>query len=437
MTPSLHSIRSVAVHYGQGVQSVEVPQENMGQVLRATELPPIHNPALALRQALRAPISSKPLKELARGKQSCCIVVSDQTRPVPNALVLPVLIDELNEAGISSNAITLLIANGTHEAVPETNFVDLLGEEVMNAGVQIVNHSAYNPKELMYLGNVVYNTPVFVNRRYITADLKIVTGLVEPHFMAGYSGGRKSICPGITGIDTIKIFHSTQAILHPKSRSCSLVGNPLNEIAYAAADLAGCDFMVNVTINEHRQITGIYAGSIRDAHQRACEAVGHSAQVWIRRRASIVITSGGGYPLDQNYYQTIKGMVEALPALKRRGTLIIASQCAAGLGKDDFSKLLKELKGSSNDAFIMKYSQKENFRSDQWQVIELIKVLRHVGSLYLLSNLAQADYDLTQTEPIRSLNEGLEVALRTHGKTSLVHVIPDGPYVVPKLADDL
>ena len=116
-----------------------------------------------------------------------------------------------------------------------------------------------------------------MNKRYITADLKIVTGLVEPHFMAGYSGGRKSICPGITGIDTIKIFHSTQVILHPKSRSCSLVGNPLNEIAYAAADLAGCDFMVNVTINEHQQIAGIYAGSIRDAHQRACEAVGHSA----------------------------------------------------------------------------------------------------------------------------------------------------------------
>ena len=437
MTPSIHSIRSIAVHYGQEVQSVGVPRGNMGQVLRAVELTPIHNPALALRQALRTPISSKPLKELARGKRSCCIVVSDQTRPVPNSLILPVLIDELKEAGISSDAITILIANGTHEAVPESDFADLLGEEVVSEGVQIVNHSAYSPKELVYLGNTVYNTPVFINRRYITADLKIVTGLVEPHFMAGYSGGRKSICPGIAGIDTIKVFHSTQVILHPKARSCSLVGNPLNEIAYAVADLAGCDFMVNVTISERRQITGIYAGSIRDAHQRACEAVGRSAQVWIRQRAPIVITSGGGYPLDQNYYQTIKGMVEALPALKKKGALIIASQCAAGLGKVDFSELLKELKGSSNDAFIMKYSKEENFRSDQWQVIELVKVLKYVGSLYLLSNLTQPDLDLTQAEPIRSLNEGLEAALRTHGKATLVHVIPDGPYVVPKLAGGL
>lgn len=425
-------VQSIEVRYGRGFQSVEVPLDNLGQILCTAETTPIHNPALVLSQAVRSPISTRPLKELARGKHTCCILVSDQTRPVPNSVILPVLIDELNRGGISNDAITLLIANGTHDPVPETRFVNLLGEETMGAGVQIMNHSAYNYKDLVYLDDVICGTPVFVNSRYVSADLKIVTGLVEPHFMAGYSGGRKSICPGIVGIDTLKTFHGTQVLLHPKSRSCALIDNPVNEIACAVADLVGCDFMVNVTVNSNWGITGVYAGCLRDAHQRACSAVSQSAQVCVAQRAPIVITSGGGYPLDQSYYQTIKGMVEALPALEKEGTLIIASQCSAGIGKDVFAELLEEFKYSSSNTFIAKYRKVKNFRSDQWQVIELIKVLGHVGFVYLLSDLSPSEFELTQAEPIRSLEEGLRTSLKIHGGASPVHVIPEGPYVVPK-----
>jgi nickel-dependent lactate racemase len=423
----------VNVRYGNTFKSVDVPENAL--VLKKSDVSRVENVEDKIKKVLNEPIGTPPLIEIAKGRKNACIIVSDITRPVPNSIILPPLIEVLERAGISDT--TILIANGTHDPVPEDMFEELLGKETLKHNVKIVNHDAYDNSKLVNLGMAVHNCPSIVNETYIQSDLKICTGLIEPHFMAGFSGGRKSICPGITGMETLKVFHGVDAMAHPLSKSCSLDGNPVDEIAKSVAKMAGCDFMLNVTLDDERKITGIFAGDLFKAHKVGCDYAAKTSIVEVEKPADVVITSNGGYPLDQNYYQTAKGLVEAAEIVKPNGVIIMSSECKMGVGKKTFQKLLLELKEKGTKAFLESHKTSETFESDQWEVQKISQVLEKTRNIFLLSKLKENDYPLTFAKKISSLNEGLEKAKEITGDNPIIVVIPEGPYVVSRIKNDL
>ncbi len=261
----------VNIRYGKNFKNVDLPENVL--ILKKPETQPIRDPIDEIKESFQSPILSRPLIDIAKGKRNACMVVSDTTRPVPNSIILPPLIEVLEQAGIRDEDITILIATGTHDPVPEEMFEELLGSDTLKHKLRIINHNAYDDSMIVDLGKGAYDCPALINKIYAESDLKICTGLIEPHFMAGFSGGRKSICPGITGIETLKIFHSVDAMGHPLSKSCSLDGNPVDEMAKSVSKIAGCDFMVNVSLDDQRRITGIFSGDLFKAHEAGCKFV--------------------------------------------------------------------------------------------------------------------------------------------------------------------
>ena len=423
---------NVKIRYGKGFKEVKLP--NGAIVLKKPKTEIISDPLSEIRRVLNRPIASRTLLEIADGKRDACIVVSDTTRPVPNSIILPPMIETLERAGIQDKDITILIANGTHDPVPQSMFEELLGRETLTHNVKIVNHNAYDDSMLVDLGKAAYGCPVVINKLYMQSSLKICTGLIEPHFMAGYSGGRKSICPGITGIETLKVFHSVDAMGHPLSKSCSLVGNPVDEIAKSVASIAGCDFMLNVTLDDQRRITGIFAGDLFEAHKLGCDFVAKTSIVEMEKAADIVVTSNGGYPLDQNYYQTAKGLVEAAEVVKPNGVIVMASECRFGLGKETFRKLMGELREKGTKDFLEAHRTSQTFESDQWEVQKISQVLDKTRNIFLLSELNDEDYELTFAQRISSLDEGIKMAKKIVGENPFIVAIPEGPYVVSRIS---
>ena len=421
----------VRIKYGETYKYLAL-KENF-EVLKIPRVKTLLDARGEIEKALDKPIGTSPLREIARGRKDACIVVSDTTRPVPNALILPPILKTLKMAGIALGNVTILIATGTHEPVPPEMFERLLGKEVVESGVKIVNHDAFDNSKLTDMGTAVHGCPAVLNKLYVKSDLKICTGLIEPHYMAGFSGGRKSICPGITGIETVKVFHGVEAMAHPLSKNCSLNGNPVDEMAKDIARIAGCDFILNVTLDDKRKVTGIFAGDLFKAHDAGCEFAKTYSTVEIEREADIVVTSNGGYPLDQNYYQTSKGLVSAAEILREDGVIIMVSECRYGLGKPIFRKLMKELKEIGTKAFLDAHRTPQTVESDQWGVQKISQVLEKTRNILLLSTLNDEDVNLTFAKKICSLKKGLRVAERLIGKNPFTVVVPDGPYVIGKV----
>lgn len=420
----------VIIPYGKSEKEVILDDRLNIKVLRKSKIAGLKNVKDVIKKSLISPIGTPSLYSIAKGKKNCCIVISDTTRPVPNYLLLPPIINTLKLAGMKEESITILIANGSHNPVPEDLFEELVGEEVLKYNVNIINHDAYDENHLKNIGKVSLDCPVIINKKYLESDLKICTGLIEPHFMAGYSGGRKSICPGIVGIETLKVFHGVEAMGDPNSKSCQLENNPVDKIAKEVALMAGCDFILNVSLNEEKEITGVFSGDIFKAHQLGCKQVANGSIVEIEEPVDIVITSNGGYPLDQNFYQTVKGLVEASQILKPSGVIIMVSECKAGVGKEEFKELLLELKKVGINQFLKNHSSSGTFKSDQWEVQKLIEVLKKTNNILLFSSLEEEDYKYTFANNIKTLEEGLERALKLKGDNAKIAVIPEGPYVV-------
>jgi nickel-dependent lactate racemase len=333
--------------------------------------------------------------------------------------------------GIRRSDITILIATGMHRPCESRELLELLGEDLIQK-YKVVNHRAEMPSTLDQIGFTLKGARIEVNRIYAQADLKILTGLIEPHFMAGYSGGRKSICPGIMGLDTFRYSHGIECLEHPRATNCVLDGNPFHEEAVEVAKVAGCDFILNVVLDEQRRLSGVFAGDIFAAHETGCEFVARYFKMPIIEPAEIVVTTNAGAPLDINFYQTVKGLIGALPAILQGGTIIIASRCPEGLGSERFKGLLRELaKAEKNQDF--NKAHVNNFVPDQWEVQELIKVLDKARFLIYSEGLTHEDAALAQGRKITSLEQGLSQAYARHGSAAKVIVIPEGPYVVPEV----
>lgn len=421
----------IKLDYGQQGLEVNLPDTNLEAVLTLNPTSALPEPERAVSDALKQPVGCPPLAALARTRNSACVVISDITRPVPNRVVLPPLLALLEVSGIAREAITILVATGTHRPNTREELESMVGPEIVRS-YRIENHIATDRDSHEYLGETPRGVPIWVDRRFLQAELKISVALIEPHFMAGFSGGRKSVCPGICGMDTVQIWHGPRFIGHELADAGSVEGNPVHEESLFIARKAGLDMICDVTLDEQRNITGVYAGEVEAAWLRGIRSAESIARACVRRPVDIVITSTAGYPLDLTFYQAVKGMVGALPAVKPGGTVIVVARCAEGLGGKHFTDAL--LSASDLNAFVEQTYDPSFFVPDQWQIHELAKAINKAEVLMFTEGISDELLSQCFVTPIPSVEEGIRRALQKHGPQARIAVIPKGPYVVPAVS---
>src|SRR5436190_5030866 len=328
----------IHLDYGRTGLEVDLPEDRVVGPLAIRPAAPLPDPEGAIARALREPIGTPPLAEVARGRKNACILVCDITRPVPNRLLLPPMLRTLEEQGIARQDILILIATGLHRPNEGAELEEMVGPELA-ANYRIENHHGKVLEEHDYLGETPNGVPVYLDSRYLRADLKITTGLIEPHLMAGYSGGRKVICPGIAALETVKVWHGPRFLEHPRADCGCVEGNPVHEENTRIALMAGCDFIVNVTLDSERQVTSVVAGEMEAAFLEGVRFVERIVTVPVEKAVDVVVTSSAGYPLDTTWYQAIKGLLGALPIVKQGGTIILAASLSEGVGSPEFQRL--------------------------------------------------------------------------------------------------
>lgn len=418
----------VQLDYGKQGLEVELPDANVVGVLDLTPAPPVANGDAAVRAAIASPIGTRPLAEVAKGRRNACIVVCDITRPVPNHIILPPILDTLAQAGIGRERVTILIATGTHRPNIGAELDIILGPEIARSS-HIVNHVCTDRDMLRRFRTTENGVPVWLNRTYTDADVKITVGLIEPHFMAGYSGGRKLVMPGIAGLETVQAWHSPRFLEHPNATNGIVEGNPVHDENTRIARLCPPDMMVDVTLDGEKRITGVFAGDMEAAWATGVEFVRRQVAATIPEPADIVITSGAGFPLDQTFYQAVKGMVGALPVARPGGDIIIAASCAEGIGGPDFTRTLLE---TQDLAELMTRMQSPGWEyvPDQWQVEELARAVRQNTVRLVCDGIAPGVAQNLFVAPALSVEDAVRAARDKHGADASIAVIPRGPYVI-------
>jgi lactate racemase len=418
----------VTLDYGRTGLPVTLPADRVVGPLAIRDAEPLPDPAGALDAALANPIGTRPLAELARGKRSACVLICDVTRPVPNQLILPPVLGTIEAAGVPREKITVLVATGLHRPNEGAELVEMVGEEVA-ARYRIENHHGKEREEHTYLGTTPSGVPAWIDTRYVTADLKVTTGLIEPHLMAGYSGGRKVICPGVAALETVKVWHGPKFLEHPKADAGVVAGNPVHEENTRIALMAGCDFIVNVCIDGRRRVTWLGAGDMIKAWEEGVRFVEGVVKVPVPAPLDVVLTSGAGYPLDTTWYQAVKGLTGALPIVKRGGTIILAASLSEGLGSPEFQKLVAE--NPDLTEFKRRILGKDYFVLDQWQLEEFAKVVAHCKVKVVTDGLPAETLRKCHVEPAAGVEAAVAASLAEYGPAAKVAVIPKGPYVLP------
>ncbi|MCY2942766.1 MAG: nickel-dependent lactate racemase [Planctomycetota bacterium] len=417
----------IKMDYGKTGLMVDLPNDKVIGPLEIKNAIPLANQSQAISDALANPIGSKPLAEIAKGKKTACILICDITRPVPNKVILPQILKTIEEAGVPRSGITILIATGLHRPNEGEELVELVGEDIAN-NYRVENHHGKETSEHDYLGITPKGVPVYIDSRYIRAELKITTGLIEPHLMAGYSGGRKVICPGIAGIETVKVWHGPKFLEHPNA-DCGIVeGNPVHEENTYIALMSGCDFIVNVCVDGNRQITWAGAGDMIKAWEAGVSFVRQVVRVAIKEPVDIVLTSCAGYPLDITWYQAVKGLIGALPIIKKGGTIILVASLTEGLGSPEFQQVLSE--NPDLKAFKKRILETDYFVMDQWQLEEFAKVIEKCKVKVYSKGLEHSVLNKCHVTPIDSVEQAIAESLQEYGPSARIAVIPKGPYVL-------
>jgi nickel-dependent lactate racemase len=423
--------QDLAIAYGRGFIPLTLPDGAKATVIRKAVLPKLADQRAAVIDAFANPIGAPPLAQLARGKTSACILICDITRPVPNGLFLRPMIETLAASGIPLRDIVVLIATGLHRPNLGEELAELIGDPWVPRNVRVENHYARNSEDHVDLGPTpTRGTPVVINRLFVEAQLRIATGLVEPHFMAGWSGGRKVVAPGVAGHETIRTFHSARFMEDPLAVQCNLVGNPLHEEQLQIVRKIGEIHALNTVIDEDRDLVGVTFGEVIESHLAAVDFIAKATRVAVGRKFNTVVTSSAGYPLDKTYYQTIKGMVTPLDILEPGGTLIIASECSEGFGSPEFRDAQARLADLGPERFLATLTAKSLAEIDEWQTEMQLKAMR-VGRVQLYTGgLNAEERRITGVEMIASLDQAIADSIVRHGDPS-VAVIPEGPYVIP------
>jgi lactate racemase len=418
--------------FGRDGLNVTLPDGPRYEVIESRSAGALRDVAAALDQALDQPIGSKPLSVLAAGKKTAAISVCDITRPAPNWLTLPPLLQRLHQAGIPVEGVTILIATGLHREATGSEIKAILGEEIA-ARYRVVNHDARDLAQHRWLGKTGRGIPVYIDERFMAADLHITLGFIEQHLMLGFSGGRKLVAPGLAAQETIKVIHSPLFMREPLATEGSIADNPLHAQLLEIARMAGHDFIFDVTLTQTREVSGIFAGDPVQAHAAGVEFLRTTSLERISGLVDAVITSAAGHPLDLTFYQTIKGLTAAQHIVKRGGRILILGECAEGVGSPEFAG---KVAGFSSYESFLDEIKNADVEIDQWQ-LEKLALAGQKNELFFyvpgisndkLGNLASRTFSNWKAA-IAAVLEGLPAGAR-------IALVPEGPYVYARIPEE-
>ena len=419
----------VRLEYDKTGAEIELPDHLRTTVLESRFARELDDPHAALSEAIRHPIGCASLEELARGKQSAAISVCDITRPAPNKLVLPHVTAALERAGIQPENIRILIATGLHREATPAELDEILGQEILSR-YWVDSHRARNLDEQADLGVTSGGTHAYVDRRFVETDLHITLGFVEPHLMAGFSGGRKLISIGLAGEKTIKRLHSPLFMRDPKAVEGSFPDNPLHRELLEIASKARHDFMIDVALTRSRGIAAVFAGDPVEAHGAGVEFVRESTLAGVERPADAVITTSGGYPLDLTYYQAVKGVTAASHVVKQGGSVLLIAACREGIGSPEFTKMVRR---SLPWDVLLDELASAPVEVDQWQSEKLAMVARKSNLSFCLPGVPRDDWKHLWGPAFETPQQAVDgLVAKLPSDASLV-VIPEGPYVFSQL----
>lgn len=420
----------VKLEYGKTGLEVTLPDERVMRTLAYKNAVPLADSKGELQKVLDRPTGTRSLAEVAKGRKSACILICDVTRPVPNEMILTPVLETIEAAGVPRDKITILVATGLHRPNEGEEMVELVGRRIAET-YRCENHFGKRLEEHSYLGDSPRGVPVWIDSRYVEADLKITTGLIEPHLMAGFSGGRKLICPGIAALETVKVWHGPKFLEHPNADCGILAGNPVHEENTWIGRKAGCDFIVNVVIDAQRRPLKWVAGDMVAAFEEGVEFVRGVVVDKVPTEADIVVTSCAGYPLDTTFYQAIKGMTGAMGIVKRGGTIIIAASITEGIGSPEFQSLFQD--NPSIEAFHQRILGEDYFVMDQWQLEEMAKVRRKAKIKVVSDGLPRETLESLFVETAPTVEQAVADSLAEYGPQATIAVIPKGPYVLAQV----
>lgn len=414
------------IAYGHQGYDIDVPDGT--DIIRAAPLAGLEDEAGALRHALRHPIESKPLAERVGPGDKVVVTHSDITRPVPNDRILPVILEELEQAGVHREDITLLNALGTHRQQSDDELRMMLGDAIVDR-YRCLQHNAFDDAGLVPLGRTSRGNPVRLNKLLMEADFRVYTGFIEPHFFAGFSGGPKAVLPALAGAESVLSNHGRDMIAHPNSTWGVIDGNPVWQEMREVAMQTMPAFLVNVTVNPAHEITGVFAGELEATHAAGREFVREHVMVGVDAPYDIVITSNSGYPLDQNLYQTVKGMSAANRIVRDGGAIIMCAACADGLPDHGRYAALLEEAGTPQGVLDM-LAQPGFGEQDQWQV-QIQALIQVRADVHVFSEgLTDDQIKRALLTPSRDISQTIETLKQTYGTNARICVMPDGPAAI-------
>jgi len=419
----------VQLAYGQGHLPVEFP-DGRTTVIEPSARPALADERAAFLAALDQPIGAAPLRAQLQPGARVCILFTDITRATPNARVLPWLLDYLHRHGVQREQITLLNQLGTHRPNTAAELTQMLGAEIM-AKYRVVNHEPESHAACLALGTTKTGTPAWINRLAVEADVRILTGFIEPHFFAGFSGGPKALMPGVAHVETVMSNHGAHHIGDPNATFGICEGNPLWEELRDIALRVGPSFLLNVTLNEQRQLTNVFAGDLLEAHRAGRDFVRTSAMQPVAAPFDIVVTTNSGYPLDQNLYQGVKGMSAGNRILKAGGLLILAAECREGVpARSPLDLLLREC--HSPEEILVRLGTPGFVRSEQWQA-QIQALIQRRARVRVHSSIPHDVLRAAHLDPCPDIAAAVAAELAVRGPAARVAVLPQGPLTIPYL----
>lgn len=417
----------IELPYGNTRIALEVPHP-LVDVIRPRFVVGLENEAASFAEALRKPLGCEPLNKQINAGHQIAVVIPDITRALPSERLLTWLFAELEHVPVEN--FVIIIGTGTHRPNTPQEIVRMVGADIA-ARYKVINHNAFDPDSLRQIGTREGGFPIYMNRHYVEADKRIIMGFIEPHFMAGFSGGYKAIFPGITDFESIMFYHRAAVIGDPRSTWGNLDRNPTQEQIRRNGAQAGVDFCINVTLNSQGQITAFFCGDVVTAHDQGCAFAKATAMVRCDHAYPVVITSNSGYPLDQNLYQAVKGMSAAAQIVEDGGLIIVAARCNDGFPvHGNFQKFLFEYEGPQ--AFLDALFSPGFAQQDQWQN-QLLALIQLKARIAVFSELEAGDLLKAHFEPVADLNAFVKGGVGGLPNTARIAVLPEGPMTIPWL----
>ncbi len=420
----------VILPYGKKRLNINIPRDNFFESLIMKEEEPVVDVDKVVARSLESPIESLRLEELARGKKDACIIIFDITRNVPHKEILRPILKILGDSGIKKEDIKILVATGTHRPDTREELIGMVSQEIVDS-YKIINHDCMDEEVNIPIGKTKDGEEVRINSHFARADLKILTGTIEPHLWAGFGGGIKGICPGVAYFDTIMLTHNPHMLADTHTESGRIAGNRFHDKLIEIASLVKPDFMCNAVLNMAKKPIAFFSGHPVKAYLAGAEYCGKLTTLKYSDYADTVIVSAGGYPLDLTLYQSIKVMVQGHKIVKPGGTIIVCSECHEGIGDEIFKKQLFD--ASDIDRYMERLFMSREYNKDQWMIQDIHKAIKRAEVMLFCEGIEDKDFPHHLFTRIKSPGEGIEMGIKKAGGDCRISVIKDAPYVIPKV----